>query len=74
MVGEERLALLLILDLGVDLTVAAQADAGLEGVDRVQVLLNGKPAESLNFTRQATPDRFADRTLSGQSADFRRVS
>jgi hypothetical protein len=28
-------------------------------VDRVQVLLNGKPAEDLNFTRQSTPDRFA---------------
>ncbi len=28
-------------------------------VDRVQVFLNGRPEQSLNFTRQSTPDRFA---------------
>ncbi len=28
-------------------------------IDRVQVLLNGRPAESLNFTRASTPDRFS---------------
>jgi hypothetical protein len=29
-------------------------------VDRVQVFLNGRPAESLNFTRQSSPGRFSD--------------
>jgi hypothetical protein len=28
-------------------------------IDRVQVLLNGRPAESLNFTRERQPERFA---------------
>jgi hypothetical protein len=28
-------------------------------IDRVQVLLNGRPAESLNFTRESMPDRFS---------------
>ncbi len=32
-------------------------------VDRVQVFLNGRPAESLNFTRRATPDRFTNNTV-----------
>jgi hypothetical protein len=32
-------------------------------VDRVQVFLNGRPAESLNFTRQATPDAFSTATM-----------
>lgn len=32
-------------------------------VDRVQVFLNGRPAESLNFTRASTPDKFSDGVL-----------
>jgi hypothetical protein len=32
-------------------------------VDRVQVFLNGRPSDSLNFTRAATPDRFSDSTI-----------
>lgn len=32
-------------------------------VDRVQVFLNGRPAESLNFTRQAASDKFSDGTV-----------
>jgi hypothetical protein len=28
-------------------------------IDRVQVFLNGRPDESLNFTREATPMRFS---------------
>jgi hypothetical protein len=32
-------------------------------VDRVQVFLNGRPAESFNFTRQSTPERFSDATM-----------
>lgn len=32
-------------------------------VDRVQVFLNGRPAERLNFTRKSTPDRFATATV-----------
>lgn len=32
-------------------------------VDRVQVFLNGRPAEALNFTRQSASDRFSDGTV-----------
>ncbi len=32
-------------------------------VDRVQVFLNGRPAEALNFTRQSAPERFSDATM-----------
>jgi hypothetical protein len=32
-------------------------------VDRVQVFLNGRPAESLNFTRQSNPEQFSAATL-----------
>ena len=32
-------------------------------VDRVQVFLNGRPAEALNFTRQSAPERFSDATV-----------
>ena len=32
-------------------------------VDRVQVFLNGRPAEALNFTRQSTPERFSSTTV-----------
>jgi hypothetical protein len=32
-------------------------------VDRVQVFINGHPDEQLNFTRKATPDRFASSTV-----------
>jgi len=32
-------------------------------VDRVQVFLNGRPAESLNFTRKSTPEKFSDATV-----------
>jgi hypothetical protein len=32
-------------------------------IDRVQVFLNGRPAESLNYTRKATSQRFADGTI-----------
>lgn len=32
-------------------------------VDRVQVFLNGKPVESLNFTRKSTPDQFSNETV-----------
>jgi hypothetical protein len=32
-------------------------------VDRVQVFLNGRAAESLNFTRQSTSERFSDATM-----------
>ena len=32
-------------------------------MDRVQVFLNGRPAESLNFTRQSAPERFSDATM-----------
>jgi hypothetical protein len=32
-------------------------------VDRVQVFLNGRPAEALNFTRRTTPERFSGTTL-----------
>ncbi len=32
-------------------------------VDRVQVFLNGRPAEALNFTRQSTPERFSSATV-----------
>jgi hypothetical protein len=32
-------------------------------VDRVQVLLNGRPAEHLNFTRKTTPERFSAATV-----------
>jgi hypothetical protein len=32
-------------------------------VDRVQVLLNGRPDERLNFTRRSTPDRFSGSTM-----------
>jgi hypothetical protein len=32
-------------------------------VDRVQVFLNGRPAESLNFTRQSAPERFSSATM-----------
>jgi len=32
-------------------------------VDRVQVFLNGRPAEALNFTRQSTPERFSNATV-----------
>ena len=32
-------------------------------VDRVQVFLNGRPAESLNFTRQSAPKQFAAGTM-----------
>jgi hypothetical protein len=32
-------------------------------VDRVQVFLNGRPAEKLNFTRQSTPDPFSSATM-----------
>ena len=32
-------------------------------VDRVQVFLNGRPADELNFTRQSSPGRFSDATV-----------
>jgi hypothetical protein len=32
-------------------------------VDRVQVFLNGRPAEALNFTRRASSERFSDATI-----------
>lgn len=32
-------------------------------VDRVQVFVNGRAAEALNYTRQSTPDRFATKTV-----------
>ena len=32
-------------------------------VDRVQVFLNGRPDEALNFTRQSAPERFSDATV-----------
>jgi hypothetical protein len=32
-------------------------------VDRVQVFYNGRPAESLNFTRKSTPDQFSGATV-----------
>ena len=32
-------------------------------VDRVQVFLNGRPAEELNFTRQSAPERFSHATV-----------
>jgi hypothetical protein len=32
-------------------------------VDRVQVYLNGRPAEGLNFTRRSSPGRFSDATV-----------
>jgi hypothetical protein len=32
-------------------------------IDRVQVFLNGRPAESLNFTRQSSPERFSGGAL-----------
>ena len=32
-------------------------------VDRVQVFLNGRPAEALNFTRRSAPERFSDATM-----------
>ncbi|MFO0893042.1 MAG: CehA/McbA family metallohydrolase [Isosphaeraceae bacterium] len=32
-------------------------------VDRVQVFVNGRPDERLNFTRSATPDRFGGSTM-----------
>ncbi len=32
-------------------------------VDRVQVFLNGRPVESLNFTRQSSPDPFSSATM-----------
>ncbi|MDR3632556.1 MAG: CehA/McbA family metallohydrolase [Isosphaeraceae bacterium] len=32
-------------------------------VDRVQVFLNGRPAEALNFTRQSASSRFSDGTV-----------
>jgi hypothetical protein len=32
-------------------------------VDRVQVFVNGRPVESLNFTRKQTADRFASTTV-----------
>ena len=32
-------------------------------VDRVQVFLNGRPAESLNFTRQSAPEQFSAATM-----------
>jgi hypothetical protein len=31
-------------------------------IDRVQVFLNGRPSEKLNFSRKATPDRFSTGT------------
>jgi hypothetical protein len=32
-------------------------------VDRVQVFLNGRPSEDLNFTRRSSPGRFSDATV-----------
>jgi hypothetical protein len=32
-------------------------------VDRVQVFLNGRAAEALNFTRRSAPERFSDATM-----------
>jgi hypothetical protein len=32
-------------------------------VDRVQVFLNGRPADQLNFTRRSSPDRFSGATV-----------
>jgi hypothetical protein len=32
-------------------------------VDRVQVFLNGRPSDELNFTRQSYPSRFSDATV-----------
>ena len=32
-------------------------------VDRVQVFLNGRPSEPLNFTRRSSPGRFSDATV-----------
>ena len=32
-------------------------------VDRVQVFLNGRPAEAHNFTRRSDPGRFSDTTV-----------
>ena len=32
-------------------------------VDRVQVFLNGRPSDELNFTRQSSPGRFSDATV-----------
>ena len=32
-------------------------------IDRVQVFLNGRAANSLNFTRQSAPEQFSDATV-----------
>jgi hypothetical protein len=32
-------------------------------INRVQVFLNGRPAQDLNFTRRTTPDRFSSETI-----------
>ena len=42
-----------------DLKVKVQCPNWFD-VDRVQVFLNGRPAESLNFTRRTAPERFSD--------------
>ena len=32
-------------------------------INRVQVFVNGRPEESLNFTRKTTPEKFSDETV-----------
>ena len=32
-------------------------------INRVQVFVNGRPEQSLNFTRKATPEQFSDETV-----------
>ncbi|MCI0359799.1 MAG: CehA/McbA family metallohydrolase, partial [Planctomycetaceae bacterium] len=46
----------------VQLAIKVQCPNWLD-VNRVQVFLNGRPAQELNFTRKGTPDRFTDETV-----------
>ena len=41
----------------IDLKVRVQCSSWID-IDRVQILVNGRPLKSLNFTRQSTPERF----------------
>jgi hypothetical protein len=46
----------------VDLAIRVQCPNWFD-VNRVQVLLNGRPDKELNFTRRTTPDRFTNDTV-----------
>ncbi|WP_203328883.1 CehA/McbA family metallohydrolase [Candidatus Laterigemmans baculatus] len=45
-----------------DLSVKIQCPNWFD-INRVQVFVNGRPVEHLNFTRRANPDRFSDETV-----------